>query len=95
MQTPHGFDTLGSLWLVENGEALSVVNFIDLRYPISVSARYAEAWKSTMRKQLDRTPETTSQIAPKQLRRQYREDPRAKQKDHKPSIEQKAFDCSE
>jgi hypothetical protein len=34
MQTPHGFDTLGSLWLVEDGEALSVVEFIDLRYPI-------------------------------------------------------------
>lgn len=38
MQTPHGFDTLGSLWLVEDEEALSVSDSIDLRYLIIVSA---------------------------------------------------------
>ena len=48
MQTPHGFDTLGSLWLVEDEEALSVSGSIDLRYPIFASARYVETWHSMM-----------------------------------------------
>lgn len=62
MQTPHGFNTLGSLWLVEDEEALSVSGSIDLRYPIFASARCVGAWNPMMcarslRKHVIRYPE--------------------------------------